>query len=332
MKTTAAVLGGLAVLLAAGLFSLFLGRYPAGVHDLLVFLLTGRYDDPNLPLVITGIRLPRLLAAMAVGGALALSGAAYQGMFRNPMVSPGILGVSSGAGFGAAMAILFSLPAAGVQLFSFAGGLAAVLSAVAISRSIRGGHDPLLVLVLSGIIISSFFGALLSILKYLADPDDKLPAIVYWLMGSLADVRMGDLAVVLPLVAVGAVPLLFSGWRLNVLSFGEDEARSLGVHTGRLRMLVILCATLVDASIISISGIIGWVGLVVPHIARFAVGPDHRRLLPVSFLFGAVFMVLVDNLARSMASVEVPVGIVTAIVGAPFFIVFLKRSQARPWQ
>jgi len=219
-----------------------------------------------------------------------------------------------------------------VQLMSFAGGLSAVFSAVAISRSIRQGHDPLLVLVLAGIIISSFFGAMLSILKYVADPEEKLPTIVYWLMGTLANVRMEDLGVVLPVVALGSIPLLLLSWRLNVLSFGEDEARSLGVHSGKLRIMVILCATLIDASIISISGIIGWVGLVIPHIARFTVGPNHKVLLPVSFLFGAIFMLLVDNLARTISSLEVPVGIITAIVGTPFFIYFLKRSSTRSWE
>lgn len=322
----------IAILAASALGSLFMGRYPVNPADLWQLIFSGWHADENLAIILYNIRLPRMIAAIAVGGALAISGAAYQGMFRNPMVSPGILGVSSGAGFGAAMAILLSLPAAGIQLMSFAGGLLAVFSAVTISRSIRGGHDPLLVLVLAGIIISAFFSAMLSILKYAADPEEKLPTIVYWLMGSLANVRMEDLAVVLPVVAIGTIPLLLLSWRLNVLSFGEDEARSLGVHSGMLRIMVILCATLIDASIISISGIIGWVGLVIPHIARFTVGPNHRILLPVSFLFGAIFMLLVDNLARTISALEVPVGIITAIVGTPFFIYFLKRSSSRSWE
>ncbi len=321
----------LIILALLSLFSLGIGRYPASPKTLLSWLMTGQCMDNNLPVVIINIRQPRLIGAISAGGALAMSGAAYQGMFRNPMVSPDILGVSSGAGFGAALAILLSLPVAGIQLFSFTGGITAVLIAVSISKTIGRNHDSVLVLVLSGIIISSLFGALLSMLKYVADPDDKLPAITYWLMGSLANIRMNDLMVILPLLFVGSIPLMLVSWRLNVLSFGEDEARSLGVHTGWMRALVILCATLMSASIISITGIIGWVGLMVPHLARFAAGPNHRMLLPTSFLFGAIFMLMVDNLARSMVAVEIPVGIITAILGAPFFIWFLKKSSQKSW-
>ncbi|NTW50515.1 MAG: iron ABC transporter permease, partial [Chlorobiales bacterium] len=312
----------LGVLFGLSLLSLCLGRYPVSVASLVSYLFSGNSADENLPIILFNIRLPRIIGAIAVGGALAISGAAYQGMFRNPMVSPDILGVSSGAGFGAALAILLSLPVAGIQVMSFTGGITAVLIAVSISKTIGRSHDSVLVLVLSGIIISSLFGALLSMLKYIADPDDKLPAITYWLMGSLANIRMGDLTVILPILFAGIIPLMLVSWRLNVLSFGEDEARSLGVHTGRMRALVIVCATLVSASIISVSGIIGWVGLIVPHLARFIAGPNHRMLFPTSFLFGAIFMLVVDNLARSLVSVEIPIGTITSIVGAPFFIYF----------
>lgn len=331
MKGLSLIVVCLFILAVVTFFSMGIGRYPVSSASLFSWIATGHCTDDNLPVILFNIRLPRLIGAIASGGALAMSGAAYQGMFRNPMVSPDILGVSSGAGFGAALAILLSLPVAGIQILSFGGGITAVLIAVSISKTIGRSHDSVLVLVLSGIIISSLFGALLSMLKYVADPDDKLPAITYWLMGSLANIRMNDLMVILPLLLVGSIPLMLVSWRLNVLSFGEDEARSLGVHTGWMRALVILCATLMSASIISITGIIGWVGLMVPHLARFVAGPNHRMLLPVSFLFGAIFMLLVDNIARSVVSVEIPIGIITALLGAPFFIWFLKKSSRKSW-
>jgi iron complex transport system permease protein len=331
MKGVSLILICIAVLAGVSVLSLGIGRYPVSPLAILSWLLTGQSADANLPVVLLNIRLPRLVAAIAAGGALSLAGAAYQGLFRNPMVSPDILGVSSGSGFGAALGILFSLPVAAVQTISFAGGISAVLAAVLVSRAIGRSSDSVLVLVLSGIVISSLFGALLSLLKYIADPLDKLPAITYWLMGSFADIRTGELGTAVAMVLAGAIPLLLVSWRLNVLSFGEEEARSLGLHTERMRIAVILCATLVTASMISICGIIGWVGLVVPHISRFLGGANHRRLMPVSFLVGAALMVAVDTVARSAASVEIPVGIITAVLGAPFFIWIMKRSTVRAW-
>jgi iron complex transport system permease protein len=331
MKGVSLILVCLAALAGVSVLSLGVGRYSVSPGDILSWLVTGGSADDNLPVVLLGIRLPRLIAAIAAGGALSLSGAAYQGLFRNPMVSPDILGVSSGSGFGAALGILFSLPVAAVQAMSFAGGITAVLAAVLVSRAIGRSSDSVLVLVLSGIVISSLFGALLSLLKYIADPLDKLPAITYWLMGSFTDIRTGELGTAVAMVLAGAIPLLLVSWRLNVLSFGEEEARSLGLHTERMRVAVILSATLVTASMISVCGIIGWVGLVVPHISRFLGGANHRRLMPVSFLVGAAFMVAVDTVARSAASVEIPVGIITAVLGAPFFIWIMKRSSVRAW-
>ncbi len=325
------IVGSLMVLLLLALVSLSLGRYPISIVEIVEYLFTSKPYDPNFPIVLMNIRLPRIIGAIAVGGALSIAGASYQGMFRNPMVSPDILGVTSGAGFGASLAILLSLPVAFIQLSAFCGGIGAVLIAVTISKWIGKNHDRILVLVLSGIVISSLFGAMLSLLKYVADPDDKLPAITYWLMGSLASVRMDDLAVVIPIILAGAVPLILISWRINVLSFGEDEARSLGLNTGRLRVLVIVCASLVTACTISISGIIGWVGLIIPHLTRMIVGPNHKILLPASFLLGATFMLLVDNIARTLASIEIPLGILTSVIGAPLFIYFLKKSNKKSW-
>lgn len=327
MRNSILLLSAFLVLTALSMLSLYLGRYPILPSDLYNYFFTNNRYDPNLPLVLLNIRLPRIIAAIAVGGSLSIAGASYQGMFRNPMVSPDILGVTSGAGLGAAAAILFSLPVAGIQLLSFAGGISAVIFAVSITRSIGKSHDVILVLVLSGMVISSLCGALLSMIKYMADPDDKLPAITYWLMGSLSAITMEDLHIVLPVIAMGVIPLVLISWQLNVLSFGEDEARSLGINATWLRALVIICASLVTASIVSISGIIGWVGLIVPHITRMITGPDHRILVPASFLYGGIFLLLVDNLARSISSVEIPIGILTAVIGTPFFLFFLKKSK-----
>lgn len=324
------ILGCLVVLVALTTLSLCIGRYPIHLTQLWEMITNGYFDE-NLNIVLLQIRLPRIIGAIVIGGALSLAGTAYQGMFRNPMVSPDILGVTSGAGFGAALAIIFSMPVLGIQVFSFIGGIAAVIIAIGISSMVGKSHDVILVLVLAGIIISSLFSAFLSILKYMADPDDKLPAITYWLMGSLASVSLSDIYVILPIVILGSIPIVLVSWQLNVLSFGEDEARSLGVNTKAIRILVISCASLITASIVSISGIIGWVGLVIPHFARLAVGPNHRVLLPVSFLFGGIFLLLVDNLARSISSVELPIGILTSVIGAPFFVYFLKKSSKRSW-
>ncbi|RDD30161.1 Fe3+-siderophore ABC transporter permease [Prosthecochloris sp. ZM] len=325
------VSGCILLLLVAAVFSLQNGRYPVSGTQLLSLLLDGRCEDPHLHTVIYNIRLPRIIAAITVGGALSLAGAAYQGMFRNPMVSPDILGVSSGAGFGAALAILLSLPVAGVQASAFAGGILAVILAISISRSIGRHHNAILVLVLSGIIISALFSALISLAKFSADPENRLPAITFWLMGSLADIRLQELPAVLALVAAGSLPILLSGWRLNVLSFGEDEAKALGIHTSRVRMIVIGCATLVTASVIALSGLIGWIGLVMPHAARMISGPDHRIQLPVSFLLGGLALLVFDNIARSVISSEIPIGIITALAGAPFFILLLKLTSRKTW-
>ncbi len=330
MKNSAIITISFTILIALSLLSLSIGRYPIVPKELYAYLFTTGSYDTNLPIVLLSIRLPRIIAAIAVGGALSIAGASYQGMFRNPMVSPDILGVTAGAGLGAATAILLSLPPVGIQLLSFAGGIGAVLIAVSISKSIGKIHDVILVLVLSGMIISSLCGALISMIKYIADPDDKLPAITYWLMGSLSAIRMEDLYIVLPIIAVGIIPLILLSWQLNVLSFGDDEAKSLGINTFFLRSLVIVCASLITASIVSISGIIGWVGLIIPHITRMITGPNHRILLPASFLLGGIFLLSVDNLSRSISSVEIPIGILTSIIGAPFFIYFLKKSK-RSW-
>lgn len=321
----------LLLLFGVAMLSLCIGRYPISSKELIACFFNDGAFDENLKIILLNIRIPRIIGAVALGGSLAIAGATYQGMFRNPMVSPDILGVSSGAGFGAALAILLSMPVLGIQLFSFVGGISAVIIAMTVSKLIGSKHEPILVLVLSGIIISSFFGAMLSLIKYVADPDNKLPAITYWLMGSLSGIQMNDLKTVLPILALGIVPLMLVSWRVNVLSFGEDEARSLGINTARLRMLIIVCSSLVSASMISICGIVGWVGLIIPHLARLIAGPNYRVLLPVSFLIGGIFMLIVDNISRSLTTIEIPIGILTSVLGAPFFIYFLKKSSQKSW-
>jgi iron complex transport system permease protein len=280
--------------------------------------------------VIFQIRLPRITAAVLVGAALAAAGATYQSLFRNPLASPDILGVSAGAGLGAAAGIFLSLPVAGIQLLAFAFGSFTVLLVYVISRAVRG-HDPVLVLVLAGVVMGTLAGSCISLLKYLADPYDQLPAITFWLLGSLNAVNPADMQVSLLLVGLGLVPLYLLRWRMNLMSLGDEEARALGVNAGRLRLVFIMSATLVTASAVSISGVIGWVGLMIPHIARLLVGPDFARLLPTSMLLGAAYLLGVDDLARTIGEVEISLGILTAFLGAPFFLWLLAHSR-RGWQ
>lgn len=324
-----------AALLLLFLASFAVGRYPVPPDTVLAvlaakFLALERTWSLETEAVVLSVRLPRILAALLVGCALSVSGAAYQGLFRNPLVSPGILGVSAGASLGAALAILLGWSMAGIQVLAFAGGLAAVAVTWSIGASLGRRGDPLLVMVLAGIVVGTLFTACVSLVKFVADPDNSLPAITYWLMGSLADAGMAELAAAAPPILLGCLALVGLGWQLDVLSFGDEEARALGLETGRLRLLVIFCATLVTAAAVAISGIIGLVGLIVPHLGRMLVGPDHRRLLPAAALLGGAFLLAVDDLARSPFAVEVPLGIVTSIIGAPFFVWLLSRGR-RGW-
>jgi iron complex transport system permease protein len=326
----AALVAGLVAALAG---ALALGPYPLAVADVVRALgrLVGIEGGAVTPgeIVFMRVRLPRVAADVLVGVALAGAGAAYQTLFRNPLVSPDILGVATGAGLGAVGGILLSLPVIGIQGLGFAMGLATVAMVYLIAAALRG-HDRTLVLVLSGVVIGSLAGACISLVKILADPYDQLPAITFWLLGSLAGIKLADLAVAAPLVLAGLVPLVLLRWRIGVLSLGDDEARALGVDVPRLRTLVIAAATLMTASVVAISGVIGWVGLMMPHIARMLAGPNFARLLPAAMLLGAAFILAVDTLARTMARIETPIGILTAVVGAPFFLWLLARGK-RTW-
>jgi iron complex transport system permease protein len=324
------VVGGLAAtLLALMSAAALVGAYPVSVAELLAAIargLSGAPADGQLDIVVLEVRLPRIIAAALVGAALAAAGAAYQTLFRNPLVSPDILGVSTGAGLGAVLGIFLSLPVVGIQLSAFAMGLATVGLVYGIASLVHG-REPILVLVLAGVVVGSLAGAAISLLKILADPYDQLPAIVFWLLGSLSAIRKAEVWGALPLVLLGLIPLVLLRWRVNVLSLGDEEAKALGVEAGRLRLIVIAAATLMTASVVAISGVIGWVGLVVPHIARMMVGPRFDRLLPTAMLLGASYLLLVDTLARTMARIEVPIGILTAILGAPFFLWLLARGR-----
>lgn len=320
----------LAALVAALLLALAAGPFPLRLADVThsIARLFGASDGAPTSgeIVFMRVRVPRVAAAMLVGAALAGAGTAYQTLFRNPLVSPDILGVSTGAGLGAVAGILLSLPVVGIQALAFALGLGVVALVYLIAAALHG-QDRTLVLVLSGIVVGALAGACISLVKILADPYDQLPAITFWLLGSLAGVKLADLAIVAPLVALGLVPLVLLRWRIGVLSLGDDEARALGVDVSRLRLLVIGAATLMTASVVAISGVIGWIGLMVPHIARMLVGPNFDRLLPAAMLLGASFMLLVDTLARSLARIETPLGILTAVLGAPFFLWLLARGR-----
>ena len=318
----------LALALAALSFgAVMIGPYAIGAGDTLAALLgLGTAQDE---LVIWNIRLPRVGAALLVGAALAAAGASYQALFRNPLVSPDILGVSAGAGLGAVAGIFLSLPVAAIQASAFVGGMAAVGMVMLVASMVRN-TDRTLTLVLVGVVIGALSGAATSLLKVLADPYDQLPAITFWLLGSLASVTTVDILPALPMVAVGLVPLILLRWRINVLSLGDEEARALGIDAGRTRLLVIAAATLITASVTALAGVVGWVGLVIPHIARMLVGPGFGTLLPTSILIGAGYLLIVDTLARTIAQIEVPLGILTAVIGAPFFVWLLARGR-RGW-
>ena len=319
------------LLLAA--VAIVLGPYRLAPGEVIAFLAakaTGAASPLPAPAaaVILQIRLPRVVAATAIGAALAASGAAYQSLFRNPLVSPDILGVSAGAAFGAVVGIFLSLPVLGIEAASFAGGLAAVAVVYAIAAAIRD-RDAVLVLVLAGVVIGALFGAGVGLLKYLADPYNQLPAITFWLLGSLAAVNPGDLVSLVPAVAVGLVPLALLRWRIDVMTLGEEEATALGLDTRMLRIVVIAAATLMTSAAVAASGIIGWVGLVIPHLARLTVGPAFNRLLPVSVLFGAGYLLAVDTAARTLGHVELPLGVLTAALGTPVFLLLLAFGRRR---
>lgn len=319
-------------LLAAALGALCLGRYPVP-PDTALSILAARL----LPIasgwtgieerIVLLVRGPRVVLAALCGAGLAISGAALQGVFRNPLVSPHILGVSSGASFGGALAILLGIGGLAMVGSAFLFGAAALLIVGFLSRA--AGRGGTVTIVLTGVVVAALFSALVSLLIVLADPESSLPGIVFWLMGSFAAATTGKLALAGPPILVGVLVIAALRFRINVLSLGEDDARAMGMNVGRDRWIVLLAVALVEASIVSVAGVIGWVGLVVPHAARFLVGPDHRVLLPASALLGATYLLAIDTVARSLTAVEIPLGVLTAIIGAPIFAVILVRRRAQ---
>ena len=333
-RSLLAALLGLAALAGLVAAAFAVGRYPIAPGEVLAVLWSrlggGEHGlAPTLEAVVINVRGPRILLALLVGAALASAGAAYQNLFRNPLVSPDILGVSAGAALGAVLGIFLSLDVWAIQGLAFFGGLAAVAFAYGVAASLRS-HDQVLVLVLAGVVLGSLLGACIALLKYLADPYNQLPAITYWLLGSLAAADGDGVAAVwLPMLG-GLVLLWLLRWRITVLSLGDEEAAALGVRARQLRALVVVASTLMTASAVSVSGIVGWVGLIVPHVARLLVGAEFSRLLPASLLLGGGFLLAVDTVARTVAPVEVPLGVLTAFLGTPLFL-WLLATARRSW-
>ena len=319
-------------LLALFLLSFVVGRYGVPLGQVVRILLSGvlpleqTWTD-NMAIAVLNVRLPRILLACLVGCGLSAAGTGYQTVFQNPMAAPDILGASSGACFGAALAILTGQSAVMVTVFAFLASLLSVALVYLVGNHTRGNR--VVNLLLAGIMVGSLFSACTSYIKLVADPTNQLPQITYWLMGSLSGTRMGTVRFAAVCMAVGLVPLLLLRWRMNLLTLSPDEARAMGVHTDRLRLAVILSSTMLTAAAVSVSGMIGWVGLVIPHLSRRIVGSDCRRLMPMSCLFGAAFLLLVDNMARCLTATEIPIGILTAFVGAPFFIYLMVRGGDR---
>ena len=312
---------------AAAVICIGIGRYdisPAESLGILLSPLTGREVDPQGWSVIYHVRLPRILLALAVGMGLSVSGASFQSLFSNPLATPDTLGVATGASFGAVLALLFTRNILVVQLAALLMGLAALAGTCLISR--LNGKSSILMVVLGGMVVSSLFQALVSLAKYVADPEEDLPAITYWLMGSMSRATYQGLAVGIPLILLGVAVLFLLRWRLNILSLQEDETKALGIDVKKLRLIVMAAATLVTAACVSLCGQVGWVGLLIPHAARMLYGSDNRKIIPVSIGLGSAFMVAIDTASRAATAAEIPVSILTAIIGAPFFIILLRKT------
>lgn len=329
-RNTFIIIGLGVILLLTIIISFQLGRYPIPAKEVLGIVLSKIFPiEPfwtdRVEMVLINIRLPRIVLACLVGCCLSAAGAAYQGVFQNPMAAPDILGASAGAAFGAAFAIYNYGSNLMITISAFFFSMLTVTLVYLISKRVKGNR--ILGLILSGIMVSSLFSAATSFIKLVADPNDQLPAITYWLMGSLAGAKIGDIKFVIIPVLIGLVPLILLRWRMNVLTMGDDEAKTMGVNTNQTRLIVIICSTLVTAASVSVSGMIGWVGLVIPHLSRKLVGNNYNHLIPASILFGAIFLLLVDNVSRNLLTTEIPLGILTAFIGAPFFIYLITREE-----
>ena len=317
------------LILACAALAILAGRYGVSPRQMVGAISArmggGIYPDRKADSVVFNLRLPRITVAVLIGSGMAVSGAAFQSLFSNPLATPDTLGVASGTCVGAVVALLLGWGMSGVQLTALVAGLVTVAITTAVARRRDGGTD-VVTLVLAGVIVSAMADAVLSMLKLTADPTSKLPEITYWLMGSLAGASWSQIALAAPFIVIGSGVIVALRWRLNVLALSEDEARAAGVDVRRLRIVLIVCATVVTASVISLCGQVGWIGLIVPHAARMLTGSDNRYLIPVCLLLGASIMIFIDTVARTITASEVPVSVVTAIVGAPFFITLLRRT------
>lgn len=332
-KKVSCKMTGLGVLFILCFFgSFFLGRYPISpklLFDVLISKITRSvpYWSSSVEHVLFQVRFPRVIMASLIGAGLSCAGAAYQGIFQNPMVSPSVLGASAGAGFGAALGLFFAKSESIVTILAFIFGIGAVVLVYIIGGHVK--HNQMLGLVLAGMMVGSLFSSAVSFLKLVADTNNTLPAITYWLMGSLSGIRKSDVIFAGPLMTIGIIPIYLLRWKMNVLTLGEEEAHCIGINTKRVRLIVIFCATLITAAAVSVSGLIGWVGLVIPHLSRMLVGNDYRKMLPATLLLGASYMLVVDNVSRIISSSEMPIGILTAFIGAPFFLyLILKEGKA----
>jgi len=314
------------------IFALSTGRYFISFSDTIKILFSNilpieKTWDDTAEGVIYNLRFPRLLGAILIGSAFAISGAGYQAVFKNPLVSPDLLGVSSGATVGAALVIILGGGKMTIQFGAFLGGVLAVILATTIPRLLK--NNTMMVLVLSGIIVSGLMSSIIGVIKFLADPEDQLAAIVYWQMGSLAKIHMSDIYGISPIIVFTSLILLAIRWRVNILTLGDKEAKLLGVNVSFLRIIIIFCATLLTASAVSVSGTIGWLGLIIPHLARLLVGPDNTKVFPVAIMLGAIFLIVVDTLARILTPAELPLTILTGLIGAPFYFWLLARQRVR---
>jgi len=316
------------VLVVVMLAAMGIGRYSISIGQILNTLLPEGLAmeevDPNVRTVIYTIRLPRVLLAVLAGAGLAVSGTAFQSLFSNPLATPDTLGVATGASFGATFGIMMGMGTIGIQSCAFVAGLACVALVYFISRV--KGESSMIMIILAGMVISSLFEAMVSLIKYAADPQDQLPQITFWLMGSLAGIGFDDLMLGSPFILVGIVVIFLMRWKMNTLSLHEDEAKSLGVNVKVVRFVIIVAAALITASVVSLCGKIGWVGLLIPHISRMVFGNNNKSVVPVSIGLGAIFMVIIDTIARSAIASELPISILTAVIGAPFFIILLRKT------
>jgi len=322
-------------LVVTSLVALCIGRYSidpreafSAVFSYLHKHISGSGEKPTaMENVVFVLRIPRIIGAIVIGAALSLSGAVYQSVFKNPLVSPDILGVSSGASVGAATAILLGGSLISMQLMAFAIGLLAVLLSTSIPKILRNNSN--LMLVLSGTIVGGFMCSVLGVLKFIAEEDTELSSIIYWQMGSVQSVKMDTLVYVAPIFVIGAVILVLLSWQLNILSFGENEARTLGVNLKWLRGITIVISSMLTASAVSISGTIGWIGLIIPHLGRLCVGSDNTKMIPCAMLMGGLFLLLMDTIARTVTSLEVPLSILTGLIGAPIYAWLLWKQKAK---